>query len=324
MAGGNANFICLYSIAERVLLNRWQLSLDLSLDGTQDRLDSRKLTEAGAADLLDVVANEDELSVQERIDRSLPGAQSGDMAKRTTRRKARTKAIRFDPTGRSFAAATTLGLLVYSLDAPGLLAEETFDPMDLEIDLTPSAVRGALAKGDCLLALVGALRLNEVPLMRQVFDAIPIEEVPLILARLPNADKYVPSLLRLVAMQLRPVATTSADAAAGGKQNGGPILRSISGSPHLEFNLSFLSHLLSIHGRLIQRNANRGEFATASRAVGAALNELRKSVRRMTDDGVYGAMWMWDGLGRAEKKAKQAAEEQGAGQDGVDDIEMAL
>lgn len=273
-----------------------------------------------------MVANEDELSVQERIDRSLPGAQSGDLAKRTTRRKARTKAIRFDPTGRSFAAATTLGLLVYSLDAPGLLAEETFDPMDLEIDLTPAAVRKALAKGDCLLALVGALRLNEVPLMRQVFDAIPIGEVPLTLSRLPNAEKYVPALLRLVAMQLRPVATTQAD--ANSKTNGDstapPVLRTTSGSPHLEFNLTFLSHLLSIHGSLIQRNANRGEFATASRAVGAALSELRKSVRRMTEDGVNGAVWMWDGLGRGERKAVAGGREGEDGGEDDDDVVMAL
>lgn len=312
LAGGNANFICLYSIAERVLLNRWQLSLDLNLDGTQDKLDSRKLTEAGAAELLDVDAHEDEMTPQERIDRSLPGAQSGDLAKRTTRRKARTKAINFNPTGRSFAAATTLGLLLYSLDAPGMLSEESFDPMDLEIELTPKAVRDAMRKGDALLALHGALRLNEGPLLRDVFEATPIAEVPLILSRMPAPEKYVPSLLRLVASQLRPVSTSASSGTAGGgsaapASNG--IKTAPGGSPHVEFSLLFLSHILTIHGRMIQTNANRGEFATATRAINASLTELRKSVKRIGEDGVQGAVWMWDGLHRLTPRARVTGED---------------
>lgn len=284
LAGGNANFVCLYSIAERVLLNRWQLSLDLSLDGTQDRLDSRRLTEAGAAELLDVIANEDELTPQERIDRSLPGAQSGDLAKRTTRRKARTKGIRFNPTGRSFAAATTLGLLIFSLDAPGILAEESFDPMELEIELTPEAVRGAINKGDSLLALLGALRLNEAALLSSIYVQIPIDEVPLILTRLPTPEKYLPSIIRLIANQLR-----------GGK----------SSSPHIEHSLLFLSHVLTIHGRIIQQHANRGEYATSSRALQASLNELRKSVKRTGEEGMVGGVWMVDQLKTGEAKRSQ-------------------
>jgi periodic tryptophan protein 2 len=309
LAGGNANFICLYSIAERVLLNRWQLSLDLTLDGTQDRLDSRRLTEAGAAELLDVFQNEDEMTPQERIDRSLPGAQSGDMAKRTTRRKARTKAIRFNPTGRSFAAATTLGLLVYSLDAPGLLAEDSFDPLELEIELTPEAVRSAMKKGDALLALLGALRLNEGPLLAEVYEQVPINEAPLILSRLPTPKAYIPPLMRLIASRLRPVSSSSSTSSSKpinglSSTSSSTATRTTStpsGSPHLEFSLLFLSHLLTIHGPLIQSNANVGEYATACRAVGAALAELRRGVKRLGDDAGAGAIWTWEALQRKEK-----------------------
>ena len=230
-----------------------------------------------------MVANEDELSVQERIDRSLPGAQSGDLAKRTVRRKARTKGIRFNPTGRSFAAATTLGLLVYSLDAPGILAEESFDPMELDIELTPEAVRGAITKGDSLLALLGALRLNEASLLRKIYEQVPIEEVPLVLTRLPTPEKYIPSLLRLIAMQPRPP------------------------SPHVEHSLLFLSHLLSIHGRIIQANANKGDFATASRALQASLNDLRKGVKKVGEEGFVGGVWIVDQLGKQQQQQRGAA-----------------
>ena len=44
----------------------------------------------------------------------------------------RTKCLRIAPTGRSFAAATTEGVLVYSVDESFI-----FDPTDLDIDVTP-------------------------------------------------------------------------------------------------------------------------------------------------------------------------------------------
>lgn len=301
LAGGNANFICLYSIAERVLLNRWELSLDLSLDGTQDRLDSRKMTEAGAAALLNVDAHEDELTPQEKIDRSLPGAQgAGDFSKRTTRRRARTKAIRFNPTGRSFAAATTLGLLVYSLDARGGLIEEEFDPLELEIDLTPAAVREAMRKGDSLLGLVGALRLNEASLLREVYEQVPISEAPLILSRLPNPSKYLPPLLHLIASQLRPVIASS--------QNNSTVVTG--GTPHVEHTLLFLSHLLSIHGPLIQSNAMKsvGGWSSACRAVAGGLEALRKGVvGRGGAESREGGLWMWEGLQRKSTSAARTS-----------------
>ena len=46
----------------------------------------------------------------------------------------RTKCLKIAPTGRSFAAATTEGVLVYSIDESFI-----FDPTDLDIDVTPEA-----------------------------------------------------------------------------------------------------------------------------------------------------------------------------------------
>lgn len=54
--------------------------------------------------------------VQERLDLSMPGATKGDLSSRRTRPEVRTKHLRFSPTGRAWAAASTEGLLIYSLD----------------------------------------------------------------------------------------------------------------------------------------------------------------------------------------------------------------
>ena len=76
------------------------------------------------------------------------------------------------PTGRSFAAATTEGLLVYTLDQ-GLV----FDPTDLAQDVMPEAAHAALAEGQALRAALIALRLRDGGLLRHALLSTPPEQV---------------------------------------------------------------------------------------------------------------------------------------------------
>ncbi|KAI6859806.1 Periodic tryptophan protein, partial [Hortaea werneckii] len=53
LAGGNSKYICLYSVETGVLLKKYTVTVNLSLSGTQEFLNSRLLTEAGPQGLLD-------------------------------------------------------------------------------------------------------------------------------------------------------------------------------------------------------------------------------------------------------------------------------
>jgi periodic tryptophan protein 2 len=53
------------------------------------------------------------------------------------------------PTGRAWCAATTEGLLIYSLDERMI-----FDPLDLDVDITPDNILKTLKKKEYLKALV--------------------------------------------------------------------------------------------------------------------------------------------------------------------------
>lgn len=100
------------------------------------------------------------------INLQLPGVRSGDMASRNTKPEVRVYSLQFSPTGwiyfliyteyyydvilitnqylhigQAWVAATTEGLLLYSLDA-GLV----FDPFELELGITPEAVKKALSQ----------------------------------------------------------------------------------------------------------------------------------------------------------------------------------
>lgn len=50
---GGRRYVCLYDVEEKVLLRRVQISANRSLDGVLDQLNSKHLTDAGHAALLD-------------------------------------------------------------------------------------------------------------------------------------------------------------------------------------------------------------------------------------------------------------------------------
>lgn len=64
LAGGNSRFVCIYEVSARLLVKRFQVSHNRSLAGVVDELNSRNMTEAGPAALID--ARSDEEDEQER------------------------------------------------------------------------------------------------------------------------------------------------------------------------------------------------------------------------------------------------------------------
>ena len=112
-------------------MRRFQISHNLSLDGVLDFLSSKKMTEAGPMDLID----DDNSDEEDGIDKQSRGNLGYDLPGSKPNRGRpiiRTKGLSIAPTGRSFAAATTEGVLIFSIDESFI-----FDPTDLDIDVTP-------------------------------------------------------------------------------------------------------------------------------------------------------------------------------------------
>lgn len=238
LAGGNSKYICLYDVASGTLLKKFTVSINLNLDGTQEYLNSRNLTEAGPVGLLDDGS---------RRDGTLPGATRGDLSVRKQRPEVRVTSVAFSPTGRSFCAASTEGLLMYSLDQT-----LQFDPFDLEITITPSSTLAQLSQHDYLRALVMVFRLNIPSLIRTVYQGIPAPSIRLVVKDLPTV--YVSKMLRFTAKMTEE-------------------------SPHLEFNLLWIEALLSLHGRWIREH--RGDHEEELRMVTRAVGRIRDELARM-------------------------------------------
>lgn len=92
------------------------------------------MTDAGPVDLID----DDDSDTEEGVDKQTQGKLGYNLPGSVANRGQpiiRTKCLRIAPTGRSFAAATTEGVLIYSTDESFI-----FDPTDLDIDVTPEVV----------------------------------------------------------------------------------------------------------------------------------------------------------------------------------------
>ncbi|KAL8781050.1 MAG: hypothetical protein Q9194_000556 [Teloschistes cf. exilis] len=251
LAGGNSKYICLYDVLSGSLLKKFTVSVNLSLQGTQEFLNSRDLTDAGPVGLLDINAEASDL--EDRIDRRLPGSGRGDASLRRTLPEVRVTAVDFSPTGRAFCAASTEGLLIYSLDR-----DLQFDPFDLDIDITRATTLKALDEKSYLRALVMAFRLNESFLLKKVFQATPLAEIGRLVRELPTV--YLARLIRFVAY------ITDA-------------------SPHLENNLRWIEAILSIHGPYLKDHLQSvsQELRTMQKAIGTIQADLAK----VADENLY-------------------------------------
>jgi periodic tryptophan protein 2 len=242
LAGGNSKFVCLYDVSSTSLLKRFQISANLSLDRMQEMLNSKNMTEAGPKDLINMDAELSDL--EDRIDRTLPGVQSGERSALTKKPEARTSCVRLSPTGRAWAAASTQGLLIYSTD-------ETihFDPFDLDMDITPESIMQYLQQKEYTRSLIASFRLGEQEYIDKVYNLIPIAEVGLVLQDL--GSNYFERFLKLVNRQLEQ-------------------------SPRLEFHMHWLVTFLNKNTAYL--NQNIGEYKPILRSLHKWISNINSEV----------------------------------------------
>ncbi|CAH2063821.1 unnamed protein product, partial [Iphiclides podalirius] len=194
LAGGNSKNVCLYSIREAVLIKKFVITQNRSLDAINDVVNRRLLSEFGNLALVEERTEYEGGDVSVR----LPGVKAGDMADRNVKPEMRVHCVRFSPTGEGFAVAATEGLMLFSQSA-GL--DGSFRPYRLEMGSTPLAVKKLLEEGSWGPALLGALQLNEHHLIQQCIESVPTTDIELT-ARTLGAE-YLGRLCSGLARQLQ-------------------------------------------------------------------------------------------------------------------------
>jgi len=186
LGGGNSKNICLYDMKHKVLLKRFAVTQNRSLDGVLLKLNSKNIKEDGVMqhelDEMDSDLEEDAWATAKDTD--LPGAKTPkNLLQRNTRLAVRIKCIKFSPDGTQFAAATTEGLVLYSNKQN---SEAFFNPFMIDEQVTLDNIIAKVKAEEFLTALVLALRLNEPQVTQTVYKCIPRDSIPLLVAHLPG------------------------------------------------------------------------------------------------------------------------------------------
>ncbi|XP_039116001.1 periodic tryptophan protein 2-like [Dioscorea cayenensis subsp. rotundata] len=252
LAGGNSKYVCMYDISEQVLIRRFQITRNLSLDGVLDFLNSKRMTDAGPVDLI----NDENDDINEGVDRQTRVKLGGDLPGSLPNRgrlTVRTKCLKIAPTGRSWAAATTEGVILYSVDDSFV-----FDPTDLDIDVTPEAVNEALMAENPQRALLLSLRLNEDSLIKECIFSVNPLDIKAVSLSIPF--KHMQRLIEALA----------------------DLLESC---PHLEFILQWCQDLCEAHGHSIQQNSR--SLLPSLRSMQKAITKIHEDLSDICSSNEY-------------------------------------
>jgi periodic tryptophan protein 2 len=259
LAGGRTKFACVYSVRNGSLIKKFQLSHNKSLEGIVDEMNSRSMTDGINVETLQGgnlrgagVARDQ--STEFLAANVLPGTGgTRDGGQRNVRPELITHGIRFSPSGRDWAAATTQGLQLFSVD-PTLL----FVPIDLDMAVTPQAVTQALATEQYPMALTMALQLGEGEIIRTAVGATPLEAVPIVVRSLDT--RLLVDFMRFLADE-------------------------VVSSRHVEFFLSWVQALLNYFGQFLQ--GDPVPYQASLRALVRAVGVIEKDIQRAVDDNHY-------------------------------------
>jgi len=247
LAGGNSKYVCIYEISQQILLKKFQVSFNRSLDGVLDELNSKNLGDGGP------VNDEHDSADENNLAPHLPGAKRADDGSRKSRVEVLTMQVAFSPTGREWSTISGEGLHVYSLDD-----DLIFDPLALTEAVTPSAVRTNLRKGKYSMALLMSLHLNEFALVKSVIEDTPFESIATVARSIGKEN-----LNQLIQF----------------------LSKSMEDSPHIEYYLRWCLELLQTHG--IHMEKNRGQYLRAFRALFRVVQSRYTDLKSICDENKY-------------------------------------
>ncbi|KAL8451947.1 hypothetical protein Emed_001682 [Eimeria media] len=238
----NCPKVLLYETESGVLVGSFLLTSNRLLEGIARELNSKYIADDGTAiqeyDLSDV---DDDLNEGERErkrirnHRALPGVTIGELASKNDK-VFLVHDVSFSSDSRCFAAATSHGLYIFSIDLNrGMLGSYgTSDvghaPPLMTKNVTTGNIALALSKEEYAKAFLLALVCNDLPTLLCVYEKIPPASVPLVCSSL------APSLLPPLLFFLQTMLSTDVQV----------------GTRHLQFHLLWLSCLLKLHMHVFQ------------------------------------------------------------------------
>ena len=175
ICGGNSQYALIYDMQYQILVKKFVLTHNRSLNGLLYKLNSKY---DNNKNLLQSENNgfdsEDELEFSNKQKNILPGDKSSLVP------EVKINSIQFSNTNRSFAVGTTEGIYIFSLDK-----SLSFNKLSIGIEVTLKDVVDAFNEGNYIKGIIYSIYLKKIDILEKYFDSIPISNVQLIADKIP-------------------------------------------------------------------------------------------------------------------------------------------
>ena len=175
ICGGNSQYVLIYDMQYQILVKKFALTHNRSLNGLLYKLNSKydnnKTILQRENNGLD---SEDELEFNNKQKNILPGNKSSLIP------EVKINSIRFSNTNRSFAVGTTEGVYIFSLDK-----SLSFNKLSIGIEVTLKDAIDSFSDGNYVKGIIYSLYLKKIDILDKYFDCIPISKVQLIADKIP-------------------------------------------------------------------------------------------------------------------------------------------
>jgi periodic tryptophan protein 2 len=175
ICGGNSQYVLIYDMQYQILVKKFVLTHNRSLNGLLYKLNSKydnnKTLLQRENNGLD---SEDELEFTNKQKSILPGNKSALVP------EVKINSIKFSNTNRSFAVGTTEGVYIFSLDK-----SLSFSKLSIGIEVTLKDAIDAFMEGNYAKGIIYSLYLKKIDILDKYFDCIPISKVQLIADKMP-------------------------------------------------------------------------------------------------------------------------------------------
>lgn len=255
LVGGDSNYFCLYSVPNKLLMKKFTITQNRSLDGVIFDSNRRNYTEFGNMKLVD---DQDEEDPYKKKEIKLAGTRHSDKGERKAKPLVAVYHVSFCPTGRRFSVCSTEGVAVYSLDTVML-----FDPFQLDSSTSPDVVKRFLSLCDYSSALMAALRLNDGSLIAKCCQKTPLIQIDLVTTSLPLA--YAEKLLKWIS-------------------DGGVVWNSL----HVHFYMKWVQSILRVHGLNLK---GRTDMAILT-GVQQIINHHRQLIGKLAEQNKFGLKYL--------------------------------
>ena len=175
ICGGNSQYVLIYDMQYQILIKKFVLTHNRSLNGLLYKLNSKydnnKTLLQQDNNGLD---SEGELEYNNKQKNILPGNKTNLIP------EVKINSIKFSNTNRSFAVGTTEGIYIYSLDK-----SLSFNKLSISIEVTLKDALDAFENNNYIKGIIYSIYLKKIDLLDKYFNSIPISQVQLIVDKIP-------------------------------------------------------------------------------------------------------------------------------------------